>query len=288
MITSSKQITTHFHSTEFKCKCGCGKIYIDEELVKNLEALFKKLNASKCIISSGYRCSKHDKNVGGNGYAQHTKGYAADCVYYDKGGKIIPSKIVVCAAYDSGLFKGMANINSNYQHLDVRKSGTYRGDETRGNSSYWTNPYSYYGVSKADVEKYTGKSTATPTATPTATFQAHGQGKKWYGNIPIGSDDYAGVYGVPMDGLYIDNAEYCVRVNGRWLPIVKGRSDYAGILGKPITDVAIKGNYKYRVHNKTKNYWLGWMKGTNFDLNNKETGYAGNGSIIDAIQIKKI
>ena len=74
MITTSKQITTHFHSTEFRCKCGCGRIYIDEELVKNLEALFKKLNASKCIISSGYRCSKHDVTVGGNGYGQHTKG----------------------------------------------------------------------------------------------------------------------------------------------------------------------------------------------------------------------
>jgi hypothetical protein len=156
MITTSKRITTHFHSTEFRCKCGCGRIYIDEGLVNKLEQLFAKLNASKCIISSGYRCSKHDKNVGGNGYGQHTKGYAADCVYYDKKGKIIPSKIVVCTAYDTGLFKGMANINNNYQHLDVRTTGTYRGDETRGNSSYWTNPYSYYGVSKADIEKYTG------------------------------------------------------------------------------------------------------------------------------------
>lgn len=156
MITTSKRITTHFHSTEFRCKCGCGRIYIDEGLVNKLEQLFAKLNASKCIISSGYRCSKHDKNVGGSGYGQHTKGYAADCVYYDKNGKIIPSKIVVCTAYDTGLFKGMANINNNYQHLDVRTTGTYRGDETRGNSSYWTNPYSYYGVSKADVEKYTG------------------------------------------------------------------------------------------------------------------------------------
>ena len=207
MITTSKQITTHFHSTEFRCKCGCGKIYIDEELVKNLEALFKKLNASKCIISSGYRCSKHDKNVGGNGYGQHTKGYAADCVYYDKNGNIIPSKIVVCSAYDSGLFKGMANINTNYQHLDVRKSGTYRGDETRGNSSYWSNPYSYYNVSKSDVEKYTGKSTATPTATPTATsgnqYQSHGQGKKWYSNVKMGSSDYAGVFGVPNYGWFV-------------------------------------------------------------------------------------
>lgn len=161
MITNSKKISSHFHSTEFKCKCGCGKIYIDEGLVNNLETLFSKLNASKCIISSGYRCSKHDKNVGGNGYGQHTKGYAADCVYYDKNGKIIPAKIVVCVAYDLGIFKGMANINSNYVHLDIRKSGTYKGDETRGNSSYWTNPYSYFGVSKADIEKYTGSTTVS-------------------------------------------------------------------------------------------------------------------------------
>lgn len=283
MITTSKQITTHFHSSEFRCKCGCGKIYIDEELVKNLEALFKKLNASKCIISSGYRCSKHDKNVGGNGYGQHTKGYAADCVYYDKNGNIIPSKIVVCAAYDSGLFKGMANINTNYQHLDVRKSGTYRGDETRGNSSYWSNPYSYYNVSKSDVEKYTGKSTTTPTATSGNQYQSHGKDKKWYPNVTFGSSDYAGVFGVPMDGLYVDGVEYRVKVDGKWLPAVVGRSDYAGIIGKPITDIAIKGK-TYRVHNKTKNYWLNWVSG--YDINNKESGYAGNGSVIDAIQIK--
>ena len=286
MITTSKQITTHFHSTEFRCKCGCGRIYIDGELVKNLEALFKKLNASKCIISSGYRCSRHDVAVGGNGYGQHTKGYAADCVYYDKNNNIIPAKIVVCAAFDTGLFAGLANINANYLHLDVRKTGSYHGDETRGVSSYWTNPYQYYGVSSSDIETYTGKSTATPTATPTATsrkYQSHGQNKKWYPNVEMGSSDYAGVFGVAMDGLYIDDVEYCVKVGGKWLPPVKGRSDYAGIIGKPITDVAIKGK-TYRVHNKTKNYWLDWVSG--YDIKNKENGYAGNGSVIDAIQIK--
>ena len=87
MITVSKRISSHFHSTEFRCKCGCGKIYIEEELVNKLEKLFSKLNASKGIISSGYRCYKHDKTVGGSGYGQHTKGLAADCCYYDKNGK---------------------------------------------------------------------------------------------------------------------------------------------------------------------------------------------------------
>ena len=287
MITNSKQITTHFHSTEFRCKCGCNKIYIDEELVKNMEALFKKLNASKCIVSSGYRCSKHDVAVGGNGYGQHTKGYAADCVYYDKNNQIIPAKIVICAAYDSGLFRGMANINTNYVHLDIRKSGSYCGDETRGVNSYWSNPYSYYGVSKSDVEKYTGKSATTSTTTSTTTsgktYQSHGQGKKWYPNVKMGSSDYAGVFGVSMDGLYVDGVEYRVKVGGKWLPAVNGRSDFAGIIGKPITDVAIKGK-TYRGHNKTKNYWLPWTSG--YNINDKENGYAGNGSVIDAIQIK--
>ena len=269
MIVTSKRITTHFHSTEFKCKCGCGKIYIDEKLVDNLEKLFSKLNASKCIISSG-----HDKNVGGSGYGQHTLGLASDCIYYDKNNNPISSKIVICVAYDLGLFKGMAKINNNYTHLDIRNSGTYKGDETRGNSSYWTNPYSYFGVSKSDVEKYTGK--FNQTSIKEEKYQAHGKNKKWYGNIKIGNGDYAGVFKVPMDGLYIDNLEYCVQINGnRWLPLVKGRSDYA-----------IKGKVKYRVHNMNKGYWLGWMDGRNFNLKNRETGYAGNESIIDAIEIK--
>ena len=161
MITTSKKITTHFHSTEFKCKCGCGKIYIEEKLVNKLETLFSKLNASKCIISSGYRCSKHDKAVGGNGTGQHTKGYAVDCVYYDKNGNIIPSKIVICVAYDLDIFRGIAKINNNYTHLDMRSSGYYKGDETVSFNSVWTNPYTYFGVSASDVAKYTGATVKT-------------------------------------------------------------------------------------------------------------------------------
>ena len=159
MITISKQISTHFHSTEFKCP-HCKKIYIDEQLVNKLEHIFNKLNASKCIISSGYRCTTYDIKIGGfAGY--HSKGLAADCIFYDKNGKIIPSKIVICVAYDLGELKGIAKINNNYTHLDNRASGYYRGDETVSNNSCWTNPYSYFGVSKSDVAKYTGATVKT-------------------------------------------------------------------------------------------------------------------------------
>ena len=159
MITSSKQISTHFHSSEFKCQ-HCNKIKIDEKLVQKMENIFSRLNASKCIISSGYRCKTYDIQIGGFA-GRHSEGLAADCCYYDKNGKIIPSKIVICVAYDLGELNGIAKIDNNYVHLDNRSNGTYRGDETRGNSSYWTNPYTYFGVSKSDVAKYTGESTTS-------------------------------------------------------------------------------------------------------------------------------
>lgn len=279
MITTSKQISTHFHSTEFMCP-HCKTIHIDEQLVNKLEHIFSKLNASKCIISSGYRCSAYD--IRENGFAgYHSKGLASDCIFYDKNGKIIPSKIVICVAYDLGELRGIAKINDNYTHLDNRNSGYYRGDETVSNNSVWTNPYDYFKVSAIDVQKYTGTININSVK-----YQTHGLNKKWYPNVSKGSNDYAGVFGIAMDGLKIDNLPYRVKVNGRWLSIVNGRSDYAGIIGSPITDVAINANVKYRVHNKLTGKWLDWVDGKNYNVNDKENGYAGNGSIIDAIQIK--
>ena len=271
------QISKHFNSSEFKCP-HCGKIKLSNKLVNKLEELFNKVNASKCIISSAYRCPYYDKLE--NGFAgRHSEGLACDCCYYDNNGKVIPSKIICCVAWDLG-FTGIAYINYSYTHLDVRSNGTYYGDETRGNSSYWTNPYSYFGVSRNDVLKYTSSNNNS--------YQSHGLHKKWYSNVYFNSKEYAGVFGVNMDGLYIDKLKYRVKVNNRWLPEVIGRSDYAGILGKSITDVAISGNVKYRVHVKNKNRWLPFVYGKNYNIKDKINGYAGNGSIIDAIEIRNI
>lgn len=40
-------------------------------------------------------------------------------------------------------------------HLDIRTDDTYYGDKTRGNSSYWSNPYYYFNVSTSEVDRYT-------------------------------------------------------------------------------------------------------------------------------------
>ena len=80
---------------------------------------------------------------------------------------------------------------------------------------------------------------------------------------------------------------YAVRIEGgKVLPAVTNLSDYAGIQGKRITDIAIKvnkGTVRYRVHVKGGS-WLPWVTGYNWKDGNN--GYAGNGRVIDAIQIE--
>lgn len=85
--------------------------------------------------------------------------------------------------------------------------------------------------------------------------------------------------------IKIPNAIYKVKVGKKWLPEVKNLEDFAGIKGKPITDIAIKfteGSCKYRVH-FIGGGWLPYVTG--YNINDHINGYAGNGSEIDAIEV---
>ena len=148
----STQLSAHFNVREFRCKCGgTHDILISSELINKLEQLHAAFHCSKIIVTSGYRCPTHDKNVGGNGSGQHTKGTAADICCYAQDGSIISSKLVCCKAQDIG-FTGIANIDSSYQytHVDVRTGYPWYGDEVYGTGTVTDDFYSYYGVSKQD------------------------------------------------------------------------------------------------------------------------------------------
>lgn len=158
------QLTPHFNVSEFRCKCGgTHDTQLDTALVDKLEKLYTALNCSKIIVNSGYRCSAHDRNVGGNGYGQHTKGTAADIVCYGSNGKPISSKIVSCVAQNLG-FGGIANIDRTYTatHVDVRSGSKWYGDETVNNNTVTSNFYTYYGISKSEMSKYTNKIETSP------------------------------------------------------------------------------------------------------------------------------
>lgn len=166
---SSEQLSEHFNVSEFRCKCGRNhNTQINTELIDKLEVLYKQLNCKKIIVNSGYRCSAHDKAVGGNGCGQHTKGNAADIVCYGSGGKIISTKKVACEAQEVG-FGGIGNIDSTYTaiHVDVRTGLKWYGDEAvaGGTSGSITDDFNrYYStkeISTAELQRILNSKGAT-------------------------------------------------------------------------------------------------------------------------------
>lgn len=152
------KLSKNFTSSEFRCKCGNIHDYkIDTILIDKLQSLTNSIGADKVIINSGYRCPTHDRNVGGNGYGQHTKGTAADIKAY-KNGKPINTRIIACKMQDLG-FTGIGNIDSTYTaiHGDVRSTAKWYGDEavpggTNGNVT--NNFYEYYGIGNNDKQDH--------------------------------------------------------------------------------------------------------------------------------------
>ena len=70
-----------------------------------------------------------------------------------------------------------------------------------------------------------------------------------------------------------------------WLPEVKNLTDYAGWENSSITDISMgvsKGSIKYRVHVKGGD-WLPYVTG--YNINDSINGYAGNGKVIDCIEV---
>ena len=159
--SDSHKLSEHFSLSEFRCKCGAAHdTKLDTELVEKLEKLRKKLECSKIIVNSGYRCSAHDRRVGGSGSGMHTKGQAADIVCYDRSKNIIPSGKVCCAAQDIG-FGGIANIDNTYTavHMDTRTGSKWYGDEAvpgGTSSSVCEDFYDYFPDVKCEGDTKTG------------------------------------------------------------------------------------------------------------------------------------
>lgn len=118
-------LSTHFLSTEFDCKCKyeeCTTTEVDPLLIESLELLRKA--TGHLIITSGFRCEKHNKDVGGVGGSQHLIGRAADV----KGRVGLNGNMLGAMAETVPAFKtGGVGINrKDWIHIDVRDSGPAR------------------------------------------------------------------------------------------------------------------------------------------------------------------
>ncbi len=109
--TNDIQLTPNFNLREFACK-HCGAVILEPELVKKLQAL-RDLIGKPIVITSGYRCPTHNKNVGGVSNSQHVYGKATDIVVDG----ITPTKV---AEYAENVgFNGIGIYNT-FTHVDIR------------------------------------------------------------------------------------------------------------------------------------------------------------------------
>lgn len=67
----------HFKKDEFTCKCGCGLNNIQLEVVKIADEVREHFG-NPAIVTSGSRCIKHNKEVGGVRNSRHLQGKAID------------------------------------------------------------------------------------------------------------------------------------------------------------------------------------------------------------------
>lgn len=106
-------LSKHFNSSEFACKCGCGFDSINVVLVARLEEVREHFN-SPTSITSGCRCQEYNRRVGGASKSQHLHGKAADIQVNG-----VPPNLVAeyCdRTWDDG---GLGRYNT-FTHIDVR------------------------------------------------------------------------------------------------------------------------------------------------------------------------
>lgn len=104
------RLSKNFHDYEFFCPC-CGGVMIDAKLIFELQEL-RDLVSKPVYISSGYRCKKENKRIGGYEHSPHLTGLAVDI----KVRGISPVRLADIAKTLNNVRLG---IYPNHLHIDV-------------------------------------------------------------------------------------------------------------------------------------------------------------------------
>ena len=76
--TKNIQLSKHFSSTEFICRCSdCTDNFIDDTLIQKLE-LVRDSYGDVIVINSGFRCPTRNAAVGGVSSSTHCSGLGVD------------------------------------------------------------------------------------------------------------------------------------------------------------------------------------------------------------------
>lgn len=256
---SKTTLSEHFSSSEFDCHGSgcCSQTLINEKLIEYLEKI--RAHFGKPItITSGYRCTTHNKNIGGATGSRHTKGDAADIVVSG----ITPAEVAKYA--ESIGIKGIGlyetSADGHFVHID-----------TRDVKSFW------YGQACAARTTFGGSSGSTAQAGATSnTTQSNALltiGSKGDAVKELQQNLVSLGYNITVDGSYGQNTRNAV------LDYQKSHGlDADGIVGnmtresiaEQIKNISSSSSYSVRVTANVLNIRKG--AGTN---------YATSGTISD-------
>ena len=118
-----------FNFSEFACRC-CGRIPPGvrgniEALVDNVLDPARRVFGGPVSVNSGYRCPKHNAEVGGVSGSQHLKGEAADicCSDNERLARIIERN----GRYDQLIRYMDGNGRVRFVHVSWKRCGVNRG-----------------------------------------------------------------------------------------------------------------------------------------------------------------
>ncbi len=109
-------LSKNFSRHEFACRC-CGRAEINQRLVDALQEL-RDLAGLPVRVTSGYRCSEHNRAIGGATRSQHLLGTAADIVVRG----MIPAEMYRLAEDIEAFHNGGIGVypDKGFIHVDVR------------------------------------------------------------------------------------------------------------------------------------------------------------------------
>ena len=126
-MTEIVMLTEHFSVNEFRCPC-CGMLKPSHGFILSLEQFRREID-QPIHVASGFRCSVHNRQIGGSAHSQHLEGRAAD-IFVDgwNSYRLAYEAYIVRFLMIPILFGGIGcypEHNNQSVHLDTRTNPTF-------------------------------------------------------------------------------------------------------------------------------------------------------------------